>query len=85
MKIDEEITEVDYDKVENDLSHERLFFNFGMAFIVLFTLIIVWSLSPCTMTFTNISSVGHAQDLGDEDLQTDPDISPDVSVPVTGV
>lgn len=85
MKIDEEISELDYDKIENDLSHETLFVNIGMVVMIFLTIIIVWSLSSCTMTFTNISSVGHAQDLGDEDLTNDPNIDPDVSVPVSGV
>lgn len=81
----EDIEEVDYDKIEADPDHERLFLNVGFVLVVIILCIVAWSLCSCTISFTNISTHGTANDLGDEDIQTDPNISPDISVPVSGI
>lgn len=39
----------------------------------------------CTLSFQNISTHGTAEDLVDENLKTDPTISPDISIPISGI
>lgn len=42
-------------------------------------------LTSCTLSFQNIDTHGVATDVVDEDLQTDADVSPDISLPVSAI
>jgi len=42
-------------------------------------------LSSCTLSFSNIDTHGSATDLVDENMSTDPTVSPTITVPVSAV
>lgn len=49
--------------------------------------LLVWTvlLTSCTISLQNISSNGKAQDMVTDDMTTDPDIKPDLTVPLQGM
>ena len=85
MSQDEVPENISYEKIDRDIRNERILLVSGFVFMIFLTILVAVGLSSCTISFQNISTHGTATDLGDEDLTTSPDISPDISVPVSGV
>jgi len=55
-----------------------------MSKLLILALVILWIMilsSGCTISFQNISTAGKAEDVVDEELRTDADISPTLSIP----
>ena len=86
MSRDELPEDIDYEKIHSDNRNSRIFIVCIFGFLILLSVIcFLGSLTSCTISFQNISTHGNAQDLGDEDLTSSPDISPDISVPAIGM
>lgn len=46
------------------------------------SIILLFFLSSCTLSFTNISTHGSATDLVDEEQTASPDVKPNISLPI---
>jgi hypothetical protein len=52
--------------------------------LLLFALVILWIVilsSGCTISFQNISTAGKAEDVVDEELKTNAEVTPTLSIP----
>ena len=55
--------------------------NLLKATIILQAIVIMYLVTSCTLSFTNISTHGTASDLLDEDQGASADVSPDIKIP----
>ena len=86
MSRDDIPEDIDFEKCDHSDSNSRIFIVCIFGFLILLSLIcLLGTMTGCTISFQNISTHGNAQDLGDEDLTTSPDVSPDISVPAIGM
>lgn len=53
--------------------------------IILAAFIMLHSLSSCTFAVTNVHTQGLAEDVVDSDQKTDPTVSPNINVPISGI
>lgn len=83
---DELPEDVEFEKIDNNFKNSNIFIVCLFGFLILLSCIcLLGIMTSCTISFQNISTHGTASDLGDEDLTSSPDISPDISVPAIGV
>lgn len=68
-----------------DLSKARMILFAMTAIGLLFMVACALSLTGCTISMQNIHTEGYAEDLVDETQTNTPNVSPDISIPLTGV
>jgi len=83
IKDDEYNQEIPMDN--KDLTKARYFMFIACSITLLFAILCALLMHSCTISFNNVSTAGKAQDIIDEEQKTDPNISPDISIPITGV
>ncbi len=59
----------------------KVLITFFFSFMIVCTLILIFCLSSCTLSFTNISTHGTATDVVEEDQGASANVSPKISVP----
>ena len=59
----------------------QVFSGFYDRVLFLTSMALLTYLCSCTLSFQNISTHGVANDIVDDEFETDPDIAPDLSIP----
>ena len=83
--MNQESEDAEYEKIENNDKSERIVLASGLVFVLFLILLITLGLSSCTISFTNISTHGTANDLVDEEQVPSTSVSPNLTIPLKGI